>query len=70
MYNMCLTKSQVMRIRKSRLRRKKVKMIKRILKEFWKEWGISWEEFEMLIGAAGVLLLPFLLRIVLAFFGI
>ena len=70
MYNMCLTKREVIKVRKSRLRRKKVKMIKRIFKEFWKEWGISWEEFEMLIGAAGVLLFPFFLRIVLAFFGI
>lgn len=70
MYNMCVTKREDMRIRKSRLRRKKVKMIKRILKEFWKELGISREEFEMFIGAAGVLLFPFLLRIVLAFFGI
>lgn len=70
MYNMCLTKSQVMRIRKSRLRRKKVKMIKRILKEFWKEWGISWNEFEMLLGGACCILFPIMLIIILAFFGI
>ena len=35
------------------------------LKKFWKEWGISKEEFEMLIGAIGMILIPCLLSIFL-----
>lgn len=44
--------------------------LKRKLRRFWKEWGITLEEFEMFLGACGVIMFPFLLRIFLAFFGI
>ena len=49
-------------LRKRRLKRK--------LRKFWEEWGITWEEFEVLLGAISIIMLPFLLRIFFAFFGI
>ena len=49
-------------LRKRRLKRK--------FQRFWKEWGITWEEFEVLLGAISIIMLPFLLRIFFAFFGI
>lgn len=49
-------------LRKRRLKRK--------LQRFWKEWGITWEEFEVLLGAISIIMSPFLLRIFFAFFGI
>jgi hypothetical protein len=52
------------------MRTTKTKNIKRALRKFWKEWGITWEEFEMLLGAMSTIMFPFLLRIFLAFFGI
>ena len=50
--------------------RRKVRTFKRVLKTFWKEWGMTLEEFEMFLGACGVFMFPLLLRIFLAFFGI
>lgn len=44
--------------------------LKRKFRRFWKEWGITWEEFEMFLGAVGCIMFPLLLRIALAFFGI
>lgn len=44
--------------------------LKRKLRRFWKKWGITWEEFKILIGAILVIMFPFLLRTFLAFFGI
>lgn len=44
--------------------------LKRKFRRFWKEWGITWEEFEMFLGAVGCIIFPLLLRIALAFFGI
>lgn len=44
--------------------------LKKKFQRFWKEWGITWEEFEMLLGAMSIIMFPFLLRIFLAFFGI
>lgn len=52
------------------MRTTRTKNIKRALRKFWKEWGITWEEFEMFLGACGAFMFPFLLRIFLAFFGI
>ena len=54
--------STVTPLRKRRLKRK--------FKRFWKEWGITWEEFEVLLGAISIIMSPFLLRIFFAFFGI
>ena len=44
--------------------------LKRKLRRFWKEWGMTLEEFKMFIGACGIFMFPLLLRIFLAFFGI
>lgn len=44
--------------------------LKKKLRRFWKEWGMTLEEFEMFLGACIVIMFPFLLRIFLAFFGI
>lgn len=44
--------------------------LKKKLRRFWKEWGMTLEEFEMLLGAMSTIMFPFLLRIFLAFFGI
>ena len=44
--------------------------LKKKFQRFWKEWGITWEEFEMLLGAMSTIMFPFLLRIFLAFFFI
>ena len=44
--------------------------LKRKFQRFWKEWGITWEEFEVLLGAISIIMSPFLLRIFFAFFGI
>lgn len=44
--------------------------LKKKLRRFWKEWGITWEEFEMFLGACMIVMFPLLLRIFLAFFGI
>lgn len=44
--------------------------LKKKLRRFWKEWGMTLEEFEMLLGAMSTIMFPFLLRILLAFFGI
>lgn len=44
--------------------------LKKKLRRFWKEWGMTLEEFEMLLGAMSTIMFPFLLRIILAFFGI
>ena len=44
--------------------------LKKKLRRFWKEWGITWEEFEVLLGAISIIMSPFILRIFLAFFGI
>lgn len=40
--------------------------MRRKFKRFWKEWGISWEEFEMFIGACSVIMIPILLEIILS----
>lgn len=37
--------------------------MKRKLKRFWREWGITFEEFEMFVCAIGFFVLPLLLRI-------
>lgn len=46
----------------------KLRLIKKYakirFKRFWREWGISLEEFEMLLGAASVVILPFALYII------
>lgn len=52
------------------MRTTRTKNIKRALRKFWKEWGITWEEFEVLLGAISIIMSPFILRIFLAFFGI
>lgn len=52
------------------MRTTRTKNIKRALRKFWKEWGITWEEFEMFFGACMIIMFPLLLRIFLAFFGI
>lgn len=44
--------------------------LKRKFQRFWKEWGITREELGMFLGAVSIIVLPFLLRIFLAFFGI
>lgn len=43
---------------------------KQKMKQFWKQWGVTLEEIGMLIGAGSVLILPLLLRLVFAIFGI
>lgn len=40
--------------------------MKRKFKNFWKEWGISWEEFEMFLSACSVIMIPILLEIILS----
>lgn len=57
-----MTTLQKRRLQKRRLKKK--------LRRFWKEWGMTLEEFEMFLGACGAFMFPFLLRIFLAFFGI
>lgn len=42
--------------------------MKRKFKRFWKEWGISWEEFEMFIGACSMIMIPIVLEIILSMF--
>lgn len=42
--------------------------MKRKFKRFWKEWGISWEEFEMFLGACSAILFPIALEIILSMF--
>lgn len=42
--------------------------MKKKLKRFWREWGITKEEFEMLIVAIGVVFSPFILRIIIYIF--
>ncbi len=37
--------------------------MKRKLKRFWREWGVTFEEFEMFVCAIGFFVLPLLLRI-------
>lgn len=44
--------------------------LKKKFQRFWKKWGITWEEFEVLLGAISIIMSPLLLRIFLAFFGI
>lgn len=44
--------------------------MKRKFKRFWKEWGISWEEFEMFIGTCGMIMIPIVLEIILSIFKI
>ena len=54
-------------------RRIKRNIIKGLIKfmRFWDEWGISWEEFEMLLGAISVLIIfPVGLRLIFALFGV
>lgn len=42
--------------------------IKRVLKRFWKEWGITKEEFQMFLGALSVIMFPIELEIILTLF--
>lgn len=42
------------------------KMLKRKLKKFWKEWGITWEQFEIFLGACFIIVIPILLEIILS----
>ncbi len=48
---------------------RKIKLIKKYAKirfeRFWKEWGISKEEFGMFVGALSVIAIPVMLAIVL-----
>lgn len=39
--------------------------MRRKFKRFWKEWGISWEEFEMFLGVCSAILFPIALKIIL-----
>lgn len=41
--------------------------MKRKMKRFWKEWGVTREEIEMFICAVGVFLLPMILRLIIFF---
>ena len=47
----------------------KTKNIKIILKRFWKEWGMTKEDFEMFLEVLSVMALPVVLEIILALFG-
>lgn len=40
------------------------------LRHFWKEWGMTKKELVDMLAVVMVFLLPFALRIILAFFGI
>ena len=46
----------------------RTKNIKRVLKRFWKEWGMTKGDFEMFLGALSVMALPIVLEIILALF--
>lgn len=57
------------KFRKVMLRRRKMFLLKKLFKEFWKEWGISKEELEMLLGAISVLIIiPVAMAIIGALF--
>lgn len=59
------------RRREIKMKRKgRIRKTKRMFCKFWREWGITLQEFEMLLSACGIFMFPFLLRIFLAFFGI
>lgn len=44
--------------------------MKRTIKRFWKEWGITLNELGMLICALSLFVLPLMIRIIFAIFGI
>lgn len=59
-----------LKFKKCKLRKKKMYLLKCLGKEIWNEWGFTKEEFVMFIGAAGCVLFPLMIRVILALFGI
>lgn len=51
------------------MRTTRTKNIKRALRKFWKELGMTKEEFEMFLGALSIIMFPIVLEIILALFG-
>ena len=48
--------------------RRKIRTLKIVFKTFWKEWGMTWEEFEMLLCAVCVVFSPCIVRILIFIF--
>lgn len=48
--------------------KRKIRKTKRMFRKFWKEWGMTREEFEMLLCAVCIVFSPFIVRILIFIF--